>query len=403
MASFNYDGLNKQGQNVHGEVVADDSRSAMEKLREAGVIVTTITEKNAKKDKKGGGFKKKVTVADLSIFCRQFAAMTSAGVPVTRSMNTLAKQTINKTLAEALREVADDVEGGSTLADAFDQHPKIFDKLFVSMIRSGELGGILEQSLISLSLQLQKEKKLKDNIKSAISYPKNIGMMAIVLLIAMLWFMVPIFKNMMSSDEKVTGVTKFIYGASDSLKSSWYLWIATIVVIVLVVRVITKSKPAHVIWEKNKLTLPKFGDFITKMVVARFCRTLATLLAGGVTAVQALESAGDTAGSDLISKAVRDAVEDIEDGKTISESLDKSGLFPPMLIGMIAIGEEAGTLPELLDKVAEFFEEDVETASQNLKSIIEPLALVLIGGLVGGMLICLYIPMFAAATNVEGY
>lgn len=402
MPSYSYDGLNRQGQNVHGEVVADDTRAAMEKLREAGVTVTTIQEKVVKTSRTSG-FKKKVSIADLSIFCRQFAAMTSAGVPVTRSLTTLSKQTVNKTLAQAIKTVADDVEGGSTLADAFSQHPNIFSPLFIAMIRSGELGGILEQSLVSLSAQLQKEKKLKDNIKSAVSYPRNIGIFAIVILIAMLWFMVPIFKGMMAEGTEINGITQFIFNASDSLKTRWYIWILVVVVAIVVIRFVIKSKPAHIFWENHKLSLPKFGDFITKMVVARFCRTLATLLAGGVTAVQALESAGGTAGSDLIDKAVKEAIVEIEDGKSISDSLDKSGLFPPMLIGMIAIGEESGTLPDLLDKVAEFFEEDVEVASQNLRAIIEPIALIGIGGLVGGMLVSLYIPMFTAATSMEGY
>ncbi len=401
MPAYVYDGLSKQGQNVHGEVIANDSRSAMEKLREAGVTVTTIQEKEVK-GSKAGGRGKKVKLADLSVFCRQFAAMTSAGVPVTRAMTTLSKQTVNKSLAQAVKQTADDVEGGSTLADAFSKYPKIFNPLFIAMIRSGELGGILEQSLISLSAQLQKEKKLKDNIKSAISYPRNIGIFAIILLIGMLVGLVPVFEGMMAGAE-ITGVTKVIFGLSHSIRERWYFWILGIVILIVVIRAIVKSKPAHIFWENHKLTLPKFGDFMTKMVVARFCRTLATLLAGGVTAVQALESAGATAGSDLIDKAVKDAIVDIEDGKSISDSLDKSGLFPPMLIGMIAIGEESGTLPDLLDKVAEFFEEDVEVASANLKSIIEPIALVGIGGLVGGMLICLYIPMFSAATNMEGY
>lgn len=401
MPAYTYDGLNKQGQNIHGEVVADDTRAAMEKLREAGVTVTTIQEKTIKSSRTAG-LRKKVSISDLAVFCRQFAAMTSAGVPVTRAMSTLSKQTVNKTLATAVKDIADDVEGGSTLADAFSQYPKIFSPLFIAMIRSGELGGILEQSLISLSSQLQKEKKLKDNIKSAISYPRNIGIFAIILLIGMLVGLVPTFEGMMAGAEP-TGVTKAIFGLSHSIRGAWYFWILGVVVLVVVVRAIIKSKPAHIFWENHKLTMPKLGDFMTKMVVARFCRTLATLLAGGVTAVQALESAGATAGSDLIDKAVKEAIVDIEDGKSISDSLDKSGLFPPMLIGMIAIGEESGTLPDLLDKVAEFFEEDVEVASQNLKSLIEPIALIGIGGLVGGMLISLYIPMFSAATNMEGY
>lgn len=398
MASFTYDGMNRQGQNVHGEVVADNSSAAMDKLREAGIIVTDIKEKVISERKKTGG--KKVSIQDVAVFARQMAAMISAGVPVTRALATLAKQTTNPTLAAAIVDISENVESGMPLSDAFAMYPKIFDDLFVAMIATGEVGGILEQSLISLANQLQKNKALKDNIKSAVSYPKNIGIFAVILLIAMLAFMVPIFQKMIPAKTELNGLTQFIFNASTSLRTQWYLWILVAVILIVALRFIIKSKFAHTFWEKNKLHMPLIGDFITKMVVARFCRTLATLLAGGVTAVEALQSAGPTSGSDLIKDAVDNAISDIEEGKSISDSLDKSGLFPPMVTGMIAIGEEAGTLPELLDKVAEFYEEDVETTSRNLGSIIEPIALIGIGGLVGAMLISLYLPIFTASTSI---
>ena len=398
MASFTYDGMNRQGQNVHGEVVADNSSAAMDKLREAGIIVTDIKEKVINEKKKSGG--KKVSIQDVAVFARQMAAMISAGVPVTRALATLAKQTTNPTLAAAIVDISENVESGMPLSDAFALYPKIFDDLFVAMIATGEVGGILEQSLISLANQLQKNKALKDNIKSAVSYPKNIGIFAIILLIAMLAFMVPIFQKMIPAKTELNGLTQFIFNASTSLRTQWYLWILVAVILIVALRFIIKSKFAHTFWEKNKLHMPLIGDFITKMVVARFCRTLATLLAGGVTAVEALQSAGPTSGSDLIKDAVDNAISDIEEGKSISDSLDKSGLFPPMVTGMIAIGEEAGTLPELLDKVAEFYEEDVEATSRNLGSIIEPIALIGIGGLVGAMLISLYLPIFTASTSI---
>lgn len=398
MASFTYDGMNRQGQNVHGEVVADNSSAAMDKLREAGIIVTDIKEKVISEKKKSGG--KKVSIQDVAVFARQMAAMISAGVPVTRALATLAKQTTNPTLAAAIVDISENVESGMPLSDAFAMYPKIFDDLFVAMIATGEVGGILEQSLISLANQLQKNKALKDNIKSAVSYPKNIGIFAIILLIAMLAFMVPIFQKMIPAKTELNGLTQFIFNASTSLRTQWYLWILVAAILIVALRFIIKSKFAHTFWEKNKLHMPLIGDFITKMVVARFCRTLATLLAGGVTAVEALQSAGPTSGSDLIKDAVDNAISDIEEGKSISDSLDKSGLFPPMVTGMIAIGEEAGTLPELLDKVAEFSEEDVETTSRNLGSIIEPIALIGIGGLVGAMLISLYLPIFTASTSI---
>lgn len=398
MATFTYDGLNKQGQSVHGEVIADNTTQAMNRLRENGIIVTEMKEVAAKKKSSGGG--KKVTTEDIAVVCKQLAVMLSAGVPVTRALTTLSKQCANPRLGNIMEEIAKSVEGGMPLSDAFAQYPKVFSPLFIAMIASGEAGGIMEQALVSLADMLQKEKNLQKNIKSAYSYPRSVMIMAVVLLIAMLWFMVPLFKNMMKKGTEVTGISKVIFGVSDSLHEDTVTWILVAALIGGVVFAFVKSPIAHKIWEANKLTMPMLGDFMTKMVVARFCRTFATLLAGGVTAVEALKSAGPTSGSEKLEKAVKEAIEDIEEGKSISTALDKSGIFPPMLTGMVAIGEESGALPELLDKVAEFFEEDVENTSRNLRAIIEPIALVFVGVIVGGMLIALYVPMLSSSVSM---
>lgn len=399
MAAFTYDGLNRQGQNVHGEVVADNSSQAINKLREAGIIVTEMKEKGnvGKKSTKSGG---KVTTEDVAVFCRQLAVMLSAGVPITRALSTLAKQTENGKFSDAIDNISKNVEGGVPLSDAFKEYPKIFSPLFIAMIAAGETGGIMEQSLVSLAEQMQKEKNLQKNIKSAFSYPRTVGIMAVVILIAMLYFMVPTFKKMLTAGTELNALSQFIFDASDSLIANTGTWILVGGAIVGVVFAIIKSPPAHILWENTKLTMPMFGSFMTKMVVARFCRTFATLLAGGVTAVDAMKSAGPTAGSDKLAKAVEDAISDIEEGSPISNALEKSGLFPPMVTGMVAIGEESGALPELLDKVAEFFEEDVENTSRNLRAMIEPLALVFVGIVVGGMLIALYVPMLTASTSM---
>ena len=398
MAAFTYNGINKQGQSVQGEVIADSTAQAIDRLRENGVIVTEMKEKAAKKKSSGGG--KKITVEDIAIVCKQLAVMLSAGVPITRALTTLSKQCANPKLGNIMEEIAKSVECGMPLSDAFAQYPKVFSPLFIAMVASGEAGGIMEQALVSLADMLQKEKNLQQNIKSAYSYPRSVGLLSIVLLIAMLWFMVPIFKKMMTSSTEITGISKFIFDASDSLREDTHIWILVAGAIIGAVMLFAKSPIAHKIWEDNKLTMPMLGDFMTKMVVARFCRTFATLLAGGVTAVEALKSAGPTSGSEKLEKVVFEAIEDIEEGKSISDSLDKSGLFPPMLTGMVAIGEESGALPELLDKVAEFFEEDVENTSRNLRAIIEPIALIFVGVVVGGMLIALYVPMLTASTSI---
>lgn len=398
MAAFTYDGLNKQGQSVHGEVIADTTAQAIDRLRENGIIVTEMKEKAVKKKSSGGG--KKISTEDIAICCKQLAVMLSAGVPVTRALTTLSKQCANPRLGDILAEIAKNVESGTPLSDAFAQYPKVFSPLFVAMVQSGETGGIMEQALVSLADMLQKEKNLQKNIKSAYSYPRSVMIMAVVLLLAMLWFMVPLFKGMMKSGQEVEGISKFIFDVSDSLREETGKWILVAAIIFGIVFAFIKSPIAHKIWETNKLTMPMLGDFMTKMVVARFCRTFATLLAGGVTAVEALKSAGPTSGSEKLEAAVKEAIDDIEEGKSISDALDKSGIFPPMLTGMVAIGEESGALPELLDKVAEFFEEDVENTSRNLRALIEPIALVFVGVVVGGMLIALYVPMLTSSTSI---
>lgn len=398
MAAFTYDGLNRAGQPVHGEVVADSTSLAMDKLREAGVMVMSMTEKKTKEKKKKGG--KKISTQDVAVFCKQLAAMLSAGVPITRALTTLSKQSENPRFGDIIATIAQDIEGGTPMSQAFAKYPKVFSELFVAMVAAGETGGIMEQSLRSLADQLQKEKNLQKNIKSAYSYPRTVGIMAIVILIAMLVFMVPIFKNMMNPDVPLNPLSAVIFGISDSIRGEPLKWIIPAVIIIGGIIGFTKTPVAHRIWENTKLTMPLFGGFITKMVVARFCRTLATLLAGGVTAVDAMKSAGPTAGSDKIKDAVFKAIEEIEEGKSMSDALERSGYFPAMVTGMVAIGEEAGSLPEMLDKVAEFFEEDVEITSRNLRAMIEPLALVFVGVIVGGMLIALYVPMLTASTSM---
>ncbi len=398
MAAFIYDGLNKAGQSVHGEVVADTSALAVDKLREAGVMVMNMTEKKAKQKKKKGG--RKVTTTEVAVFCKQLAAMLSAGVPITRALSTLSRQAENPRFAGVIEEIAQDIEGGTPMSQAFAKYPKVFSELFIAMVAAGETGGIMEQSLRSLADQLQKERNLQKNIKSAYSYPRTVGIMAVVILIAMLVFMVPIFKKMMNKDVELNALSAFIFKVSDSMRGDPFKWIIPAVIIVGGIIGFTKTPIAHRLWENTKLTMPMFGSFITKMVVARFCRTLATLLAGGVTAVDAMKSAGPTAGSDKIRDAVFKAIEEIEEGKSMSDALEQSGYFPAMVTGMVAIGEESGSLPEMLDKVAEFYEEDVEITSRNLRAMIEPIALVFVGLVVGGMLIALYVPMLSASVSI---
>ena len=393
---FTYEALNKQGQPVAGKVTAENTAEAHEKLREVGVVVTKLEQvkTDGKKKKKG----KKVPLADMSMFSRQLAAMLDAGIPVTQALSTLASQTNHQTLADSVRTIAEDVEGGAALSDAFLNQRPVFTDLYCSMVAAGEVGGMLDKTLLAMSNQLHKDKQLKDAVKSATSYPKMVGGLAIVICIVMIIFMVPMFKKMTATVEDLNPVTEMIYALSDSLRAHWYFYILGVVVAIIVIRFIIKSPPVQLLWEKNKMTLPLIGELINKTVLARFCRIFSTLLAGGVTAIKALETAGPTSGSKLVSDAVTKSIEQIENGRTIHEALDETKMFPPMLISMIAIGEEAGTLPTMLDKVAEFYEEDVTSLSKNLGSTLEPLMMILLGGIVGFLIIALYLPVFQAST-----
>ncbi len=397
MASYTYECINSSGEIVRGTMSANSVFEASARLKENGLTalsVDEIAEKGNSAKKMGSA--KKVKIADLSIFSRQLAAMLGAGVPVTRAISTLGKQQVNPTMKYALETIAHDIEGGVSLTDAFAKHPKVFNELYVAMIKAGEVGGILEEVLNRLSLQLQKDKQLKDNIKSATAYPKVVGIFAVFMFIGMLVLLVPIFEGMMPANAEIPAISAMIFGLSASIRGFWYIWLVAMVGIVIGIVMFFKSPTGRALWESQKIKLPIISPIIVRTVIARLCRTLATLLEGGIPVVQALNTAGPTAGSDVLKAILVDACKQIEEGKNISEPLEKSGFFPPMVTQMISIGEESGTLPELLDKVAEFYEEDVASLSKQLSTVLEPIMLIGIGGLVGVMLISLYLPMFTS-------
>ncbi|HAN44291.1 MAG TPA: type II secretion system F family protein [Ruminococcaceae bacterium] len=399
MPDFEYEVINRQGQISSGKITADSSSAAVLRLRDTGVTVLSINEAKSASSAKLRS-EKKVSIADLALFSRQLASMVGAGIPVTRAIATLSKQTTNAALARALEAISRDVESGTNLTDAFSRHPKIFNQLYVSMISAGEVGGILETTLSRLSEQLQKEKQLADNVKSATSYPKMLCGFAFFMFVAMLVFLVPVFEGFIPNKDNLPGFTKAIFALSGNVRGFWYIWLAAIALLVFAAISFLKSNTGHELWENYKIKMPVFGQIILKSVIARFSRTLSTLLDGGIPVVQAMKSAGPTSGSDLVARAVEKAIVRIEEGSSISVPLEQSGLFPPMVTHMIAVGEESGTLPSLLNKVAEFYEDDVAALSKQLGAILEPIMIITIGILIGGMLVALYLPMFTAVTSM---
>jgi len=399
MPIFKYECVTRSSETVLGKISSASTSAAVERLRKMNFTVVEIKQARFERIERFLKNERPVKVGDLSLFSRQLASMIGAGIPVTRAIATIAKQTRNPSFRKALETIAVNVESGMNLTDSFSGFPHIFNDLYINLIESGEIGGMLEGSLLRIAEQLQKDKSLRDSINSATFYPKMVMGFAVLVSIGMMVFLVPTFKAMTKNPEAVPGITKVVFDLSDSLRAHWYWYIIGVVVLFVLIKIFGGSAVGKKIWDRAKTKVPIFGQITKKTIIARFSRTLATLLDGGIPVIQALQSSGDTAGSVVIAEKVREASFNVEQGNRISDELDKQDIFPGTVIHMISVGEETGQLPELLERVAGFYEDEVETLSRTLSSIIEPLMLVGVGILVGGILISLYLPIFTAVSS----
>ena len=402
MGIYSYECVTRQGDTVTGQLSAEDSDSAVQRLRTMGLMILDLGENRAPSGSGFFKFEKKVKLGELSLFSRQLSAMIRAGIPVTRALYTLSRQEKNTGFKRTLESIARNIEGGMNLTEAFGAYPGTFSDFYISMIHSGEVGGMLDDALLRLSQQLQKDKALRDNIKSATFYPRLVLVFALLMNIGMLAFLVPVFKTFLPSGIELPFITRAVFAVSDSLINRWYIWLLCISVLVLGIAYFIKSPSSRKLWDRIKFRLPAFGPLIQKSVIARFSRTLSTLLEGGIPIIQALESAGPTSGSSVVAEAAGTACKRIQEGKNIAGPLEESGVFPPMATQMVAVGEETGTLPSLLEKVAEFYEEEVEIMSKGLMDLIQPFIFIILGIIVGGMLISLYLPIFSIVTGGAG-
>lgn len=399
MASFYYEAIKKSGETVTGKIEADQESNVVDRLRSMDLMVMEIKEikQSALSTFKLGG---KVKQGDLSLFSRQLAAMINSGIPLTRALFTLSKQVTNQTLSAALNQVARNVEGGISLSEALRAYPDIFDSLYINMVSAGEAGGSLEVTLNRLSSQLQKSKELRDNIKSASFYPMVVLAFAIIILFGMLFFLVPIFVGFFPTDAVLPLPTRIIIGLSDMVIGYWYIFFPVVILLILGVRMYIKSPSGKRKFDRMTFRLPVFGSLIQKTAIASFARTFASLLATGIPVVQALDASGKGTGNTVIIDATKEAGEKIQEGSSVAAPLEESDVFPPMVTHMIAVGEETGDIPDMMEKVASFFEEEVATMTKGLTSLIEPLMLIVIGVLVGGMLVALYLPIFSVITQI---
>jgi type IV pilus assembly protein PilC len=400
MAAFAYSAINALGAESVGEVTAPDVNAAREVLRQKGLRPVSLSEVGAK----GAGRKrKKVKARSLQVFSRQFATMIDAGLSVVGSLVILEKQTDDHALAGVIKEVRADVEGGMLLSQAMARHPKVFDRLYISMIEAGEAAGILDTTLDRVAMQIEKEMKIKRRVKGAMVYPTVVLVFAILVLIGMLMFLVPVFQGIFSDlGGDLPFLTQMVVHASDLVRGSWFILFPAMGGAVYGFRRWKRTPAGRQAWDRFKLRVPAgIGKVVQKVAMARFARTLATLVAAGVDILKALEIAGQTSGNWVVESALADVRAKVHEGVPIAQPLVESSVFPPLVSQMVKVGEETGELERMLDKIADFYEDEVDTSIASLTSIVEPIMMVGVGAIIGVIVIAMYLPMFKLLELVQ--
>ncbi|MEX0992071.1 MAG: type II secretion system F family protein [Actinomycetota bacterium] len=393
--TFLYKARDRTGKVVSGELIGDSEQLVIAKLREQALVPIEVSKKSA-------GMKRELTFRPgrvklklMSVFSRQFATMVNSGLPILRALAILAEQTESQELAKILTRVRMDVEQGASLSGAMAKHPKVFDDLYVSMVKAGETGGVLDSVLLRLADQIEKEVSLRNRIKSAMTYPVVVLLMVLFILAAMLLFIVPQFEKIYADlGSQLPLPTRVLLGASKALRDYWYLFIGGSIGGWFALKQWKKTDSGREAVDRFKLRVPVFGPLFRKTALSRFSSTLGVLLRSGVPILQALDIVADTVGNRVVSKAVSDVQVSVREGESIAKPLSQHAVFPPMVVQMLAVGEETGAVDTMLEKVAQFYDEEVTAAVDSLTSLIEPLMIAVIGGAVGMSVIALYLPMF---------
>ena len=397
MANFTYKALDQRGTSATGEIEGESKAAAAAALRNRGLTVLDLNEvKTGLAQMDIGGALTRIKPKDITVFSRQFATMVSSGLSMLRCLYVLEEQTDNKKLAAVIGQIKDDVEAGISLSDALEKHPNVFNKLYVSMVRAGELGGILDEVLNRLATQLEKEDSIRRAVKSAMVYPIMIGTFALLVLIGMVMFLIPIFAGMYRDlGGELPGLTRLMVNLSDFLTGWWYIVFPAIIAVVWGIMRLKRTERGTELWDRFKLHVPMgIGEIVRKLAVARFSRTLGTLVSSGVPILQAIEITGQAAGNVVIEKAMKDVQQSIKEGQSITGPLEKVSVFPAMVTQMIAVGEETGSLDAMLGKVADFYEDEVDASVKSLTSILEPILMIGVGSVVGLVVIAMYLPIF---------
>ena len=396
--TFQYKVKDKSGKVVEGSLEAENAQLVVSKLRSMGYVPIEIQQSGGpglQKELKLPGLSDRIKLKDVAVFSRQFATMINSGLSLLRSLNILAEQTESKALAEVVGQVRMDVEKGSSLSQAMSKHPKAFGRLYVSMVRAGEVGGALDSVLLRLADTIEKQVELRRKVKSAMTYPVVVAALVLTIVAAMLLFVIPMFEGIYKQlGGTLPAPTRVLISLSNFLRKLWYVAFAGIVGGAFAFRKWIASEEGRKQWDAIKLKVPVFGKLVRKTALARFSRTLSALVRSGVPILESLDIVAETAGNYVVATAVRETQAAVKRGDPLSRKLEDHPVFPPMVVQMMAVGEETGALDEMLDKIADFYDQEVEATVDALTSLIEPILIVVMGVCVGGMIISLYLPMF---------
>ncbi|MHB8642137.1 MAG: type II secretion system F family protein [Gaiellaceae bacterium] len=403
MAAYAYQAINAQGLELSGEINAPDPNAAREQLRIRGLLARELEELSASGADGVRTVFKAVKPKSLQIFSRQFATMIEAGLNVVSALVILEEQTEDRYLASIIKELRGDVEGGMLLSQAMARHSKVFSRLYVAMCEAGEAAGILDTVLDRVAFQIEKETQIKRRVKGAMIYPTMVLIFASLVLTGMLLFLVPIFEKMFKTlGGKLPKPTQMVVDASHVMQNDWFIIFPSVIGMIMLFFRWKKSESGRKQWDRLKLKFPlKIGDVVLKITMARFSRTLSTLVASGVDIIKALEITGQTAGNWVIESALTDVRTRVHEGVTIAQPLIENPIFPPMVSQMVKIGEETGELEKMLGKIADFYEDEVDASIATLTSIIEPLMMIGVGMMVGVIIISMYLPMFKLLTLIK--
>ncbi len=402
MATYVFKAMDLAGAPAQGEVEAVTKQDVADQLKERGLIVVDVANKYRSKELNIELFSR-VKANDLAVATRQLSTMVSSGMSILRAIYVLEAQTESKKLKETLRAVGRHVEAGLLLSDALEHHSKVFSPLYVSMVRAGETGGVLEGALLRTADQLEKDASLRRQIRAAMIYPTLVITFAAVVLLALVAFLIPVFENVFKQfGGKLPALTQFMVGFSHMINDQWYILILAVGTIGGSFVFWKRSKRGRAQWDAFKLRIPmKIGNVVQKVCIARWSRTFSALVSAGVPIMQAIDITGRTAGNAVIEKSMQTVITSVKAGGTLSEPLSKAKVFPPMVGHMVGVGEETGALDSMLAKIADFYEDEVAAAVKALTAIMEPVMIIVVGGIVGVIVISMYLPLFDVYNNIR--